>query len=84
LEWQEAVNAADFHLRVDAAQKYGLITGGPTVDVARCEQLLADAVIQGIVPCDRYCRVCGCTDEDPCDEGCEWVEADLCSQCVTL
>jgi ASCH domain len=30
----------------------------------------------------RKCRVCGCTDEWGCDEGCEWVELDLCSACV--
>jgi len=32
------------------------------------------------------CRVCGCTDYDPCitDEGpCSWVEKDLCSACCT-
>jgi hypothetical protein len=30
----------------------------------------------------RACRVCGCTDEWGCAEGCWWVEADLCSSCV--
>lgn len=33
------------------------------------------------------CRVCGCTDLEPCitDEGpCSWVEKDLCSACVKL
>lgn len=28
------------------------------------------------------CRACGCTDEIGCDEGCEWVERDLCSACI--
>jgi hypothetical protein len=28
------------------------------------------------------CRVCNCTDAFGCDEGCEWVEPDLCSACV--
>jgi hypothetical protein len=28
------------------------------------------------------CRVCGCTDNDACEEGCYWVEADLCSSCA--
>ena len=28
------------------------------------------------------CRVCGCTDEMACDEGCYWVEPDLCSTCA--
>jgi hypothetical protein len=39
-EWQEAVDLADFWIRVDAARQYGLITGGPAVDVARCARLL--------------------------------------------
>lgn len=30
----------------------------------------------------RTCRGCGCTDEWSCDNGCWWVEADLCSNCV--
>jgi ParB family chromosome partitioning protein len=29
----------------------------------------------------RSCGVCGCTDEDACDDGCTWVELDLCSAC---
>jgi ParB/RepB/Spo0J family partition protein len=28
------------------------------------------------------CRVCGCTDDDACPDGCEWVEPDLCSACA--
>lgn len=33
------------------------------------------------------CRVCGCTDEQACDGGCEWVEdpeglGELCSRCL--
>lgn len=27
------------------------------------------------------CRVCGCTDDRPCENGCYWVEARLCSVC---
>ena len=30
------------------------------------------------------CRECGCTDDNPCDGGCSWVEEDLCSNCVPL
>lgn len=30
----------------------------------------------------QKCRVCGCTEREPCDEGCCWVEYDLCSACV--
>jgi len=27
------------------------------------------------------CRECGCTDEEPCEGGCSWVEEGLCSRC---
>lgn len=30
----------------------------------------------------RACRECGCTDEQGCEGGCVWVEADLCSTCA--
>lgn len=31
----------------------------------------------------RACRVCGCTDECGCPEGCSWIGPDLCSSCQT-
>lgn len=37
---------------------------------------------QRFIPVERRCRVCGCTDEFGCPEGCWWVEDDLCSRCV--
>jgi hypothetical protein len=27
------------------------------------------------------CRVCGCTEREPCNPPCLWVEVDLCSGC---
>lgn len=32
----------------------------------------------------RACRVCGCTDAHGCENGCFWVEDDLCDNCVGL
>jgi hypothetical protein len=29
-----------------------------------------------------FCRVCGCTQNNACEGGCHWVEADLCSSCA--
>jgi hypothetical protein len=29
------------------------------------------------------CRECGCSERDPCDDGCSWVEPDLCSACAS-
>jgi hypothetical protein len=30
---------------------------------------------------ERYCRVCGCTENNACKGGCWWVEENLCSSC---
>jgi hypothetical protein len=30
---------------------------------------------------EPYCRVCGCTQHDPCPDNCYWIEEDLCSTC---
>lgn len=30
----------------------------------------------------QACRVCGCTWDHGCDDGCSWVEVDLCSSCA--
>jgi hypothetical protein len=49
-EWQEVVDMADAFLRVDSARRYGLITGGPAVNVSRCDELLAQGKARGIVP----------------------------------
>jgi hypothetical protein len=38
-----------------------------------------------IPPAERAwrCKVCGCTDQWGCDEGCYWVAENLCSACVS-
>lgn len=28
------------------------------------------------------CRECGCTEHAACDDGCWWIEPDLCSTCA--
>lgn len=48
-EWAEAINAAVFCLGVDSARKYGLVSGGPEVDVDRCEEVLAHAKAAGLL-----------------------------------
>jgi hypothetical protein len=49
-EWQDAVNAADFFLQLDSARQYGLVTGGPDVNVARCVDILDRGRALGYVP----------------------------------
>jgi hypothetical protein len=49
-EWQTAVDAADALLHIQSAEAYGLITGAPTVNVERCEELLEAARRRGVTP----------------------------------
>lgn len=49
-QWQEAVDAADVLLALDAAREYGLITGGPMINMERCMKILSQGRNKGIVP----------------------------------
>jgi hypothetical protein len=49
-EWRVAVVFAETLLRFESARLYGLITGGPTVAVARCEDILERGRRLGYVP----------------------------------
>lgn len=49
-EWQAAVDAAEGALAFDSSRMYGLVEGGPTVDVDRCAFILAEGKRRGIVP----------------------------------
>ena len=49
-EWQQAVNLAEAYLLLDSARQYGLVTGGPVVDVDRYVAILGNGKRQRIVP----------------------------------
>lgn len=49
-EWQEAVDGAEIALKLHAANAYGLVSGGPTVNVDRCEDLLREGATRGVRP----------------------------------
>lgn len=49
-EWRRAVTLAEVCLDLDAARRYGLVTGGPDVDVERCVDLLKRGRQRGVVP----------------------------------
>jgi hypothetical protein len=53
VEWQQAVDAAHWWLRFDAARQYGLVDGGPAVDVDRCRDILALGAAGGYQPGDQ-------------------------------
>ena len=51
-EWQEAVDLAHGALALDAARLYGLVTGGPVVNVARCTEIIEQGRQRKIFPSD--------------------------------
>jgi len=49
-EWRACVAFAEAALLLDAARQYGLVVGGPAVNVDRCHALLARGAALGYVP----------------------------------
>lgn len=49
-QWQDAVDASHALLTLEAAHLYGLVTGGPEVNVQRCVEILEDGRERGIRP----------------------------------
>jgi hypothetical protein len=49
-EWQHLVDACEGALALDAARKYGLVWGGPKVNVDRCLELLLAGAARGYHP----------------------------------
>ena len=49
-EWHEAVDAAKGALVLESARMYGLVRGGPKVNIARCEEILLLGKKKGFQP----------------------------------
>jgi hypothetical protein len=47
-EWQEAVDAAAACRMIADCKMYGLIEGGPGIDVARCDEILERGKQKGV------------------------------------
>ena len=59
-----------------------------TLEHRRAYQQSERKLIAGFAPdaaaaigAEQRCRDCGCSESLACEEGCWWVEADLCSSC---
>lgn len=48
--WQHAVNLAEIMLELDSVRQYGLIAGGPQINVDRCLDLIGRGARLGIRP----------------------------------
>jgi len=72
--------AQGFHLRLRDADDNRLATcydeGNASALVDRLN------ASPDILPLDRACRVCGCTNLRACPGGCYWVSLNLCSACA--
>lgn len=49
---------------------------------AACAEVVEQRCLAAAILRIRCCRECGCTDTQPCEEGCWWVTDDLCSACA--
>jgi hypothetical protein len=49
-EWQEAVDAAAACRVIANCKMYGLLQGGPEIDVGRCDELLEQGRARGVHP----------------------------------
>lgn len=49
-QWQEAVDAAAACRAIADCKMYGLLEGGPTIDVRRCDDILARRRAKNILP----------------------------------
>jgi hypothetical protein len=49
-QWQEAVDAAAAARTIADCMMYGLLAGGPAIDVARCDLILARGRKRGVLP----------------------------------
>ncbi len=57
-DWQDVADLSTTYLALESARQYGLIEGGPEVNVERCEELLAGAAALGIEPRDDAIERC--------------------------
>jgi len=78
---QEATDAA----RRITVKAYKALSAGLHPEQVQLTRTVSDASIAG----DPACRVCGCTENDPCPGGCMWVAdpkmlGELCSSCAVL
>lgn len=49
-EWQDALDCAEGAIALDAARQYGLVRGGPKVNLDRCYQILTLGKQRGFEP----------------------------------
>lgn len=72
------IRTASLHVPLTRGQR-GLLELAAADRMMEVEDWARD-VLLGVANVPR-CRVCRCTDDNPCEGGCWWVADDLCSAC---
>jgi hypothetical protein len=49
-EWQDAVDVAAAARALADCKMYGLIEGGPDIDIGRCDEILERGAARGVLP----------------------------------
>ena len=49
-EWRDAVDMADALLMLASCRMYGVVDGGPKINLTRCEELVEQGKARGIKP----------------------------------
>lgn len=58
-QWQDAVDAAYFIQQIEMARLFGLVTGGPEINLESCAEILEDGRKLGILPRLEQISCCG-------------------------
>lgn len=58
-QWQDAVDAAYFVQQIELARLFGLVTGGPEINLESCAEILEDGRELGILPRLEQISRCG-------------------------
>lgn len=58
-QWQDAVDAAYFMQQIEMARLFGLVTGGPEINLESCVEILEDGRELGILPRLEQISRCG-------------------------
>lgn len=91
-----AIRPCSHEQAIEAAKYWRPIQSGPPalgpgldelVDIEIVDDFDDEEYYDGDIEAPRSCRICGCTDDDACAEGCIWVPdpqnlGNLCSACL--
>lgn len=86
----EAIDAMVLALQSNGVNLYAIHARDEPVTPAMMRAVLATALTAGaehlvqaeVTVTVRQCRICGCTDNEACPDGCSWSQPEICSTCA--